>query len=78
MPELPLSDNSKLDQQALNLQKMKFSVKDFFSKCDRIHKKLRIWSYLLNKSFMDNFIFCSVIIGLKVCYALCKIFWAEL
>ena len=28
-------------------QKMKFSVKDFFSKCDQIRKKLRIWSHLL-------------------------------
>ena len=25
-------------------QKMKFSTKDIFSKCDQIHKKLRIWS----------------------------------
>ena len=28
-------------------QKMKFSIKDFFSKCDQIHRKLRIWSHLL-------------------------------
>ena len=41
-------------------QKMKFSLKDFFSKCDQIHMKLRIWSYLLKKSFMKNFIFCGV------------------
>ena len=41
-------------------QKMKFSIKDFFSKCDQIHRKLRIWSYLLKKSLMENFIFlCS-------------------
>ena len=26
---------------------MKFSIKDFFSKCDQIRRKLRIWSYLL-------------------------------
>ena len=25
-------------------QKMKFSIKDFFSKCDQIRRKLRIWS----------------------------------
>ena len=24
----------------------KFSIKDFFSKCDQIRKKLRIWSYI--------------------------------
>ena len=34
-------------------QKMKFSITDFFS-------KLRIWSYLLKKSLLENFIFlCS-------------------
>ena len=27
-------------------KKMKFSIKDFFSKCDQIRRKLRIWSYL--------------------------------
>ena len=41
-------------------QKMKFSIKDFFSKCDQIYKKLRIWSHLLKKSSMENFIFCAV------------------
>ena len=41
-------------------QKMKFFIEDFFSKCDQIHKKLRIWSHLLKKSLMENFIFCAV------------------
>ena len=41
-------------------QKMKFSIKDFFSKCDQIRRKLRIWSHLLKKSIMENFIFCAV------------------
>ena len=41
-------------------QKMKFSIKDFFSKCDQICRKLRIWSHLLKKSLMKNFIFCTV------------------
>ena len=36
---------------------MKFSIKDFFSKCDQIRSFLRIWSHLLKKSFMENFIF---------------------
>ena len=27
-------------------QKMKFSIKDFFIKCDQIHKKLQIWWHL--------------------------------
>ena len=38
-------------------QKMKFSIKDFFSKCDQISSFLRIWSHLLKKSLMENFIF---------------------
>ena len=41
-------------------QKMKFSIKDFFSKCDQIRRKLRIWSHLLKKSLKENFIFCAV------------------
>ena len=31
-------------------KKMKFSIKDFFSKCDQIRRRLRIWSHLLKKS----------------------------
>ena len=39
-------------------QKMKSSIKDyFFSKCDQIRRKLRIWSHLLEKSLIENFIF---------------------
>ena len=40
--------------------KMKFSIKDFFSKRDQIHRKLRIWSHVLNKSFVENFNFYAV------------------
>ena len=39
---------------------MKFSIKDFFSKCDQIRSIMRIWSHLLNKSLMENFTFCAV------------------
>ena len=39
---------------------MKFSIKDFFNKCDQIRSFLRIWSHLLKKSLMENFIFCAV------------------
>ena len=39
---------------------MKFSIKDFFIKCDQIRRKLRIWSHLLKKSLMKNFIFWVV------------------
>ena len=41
-------------------QKMKFSIKDFFRKCEQIRSFLRIWSYLQKKSLMENFIFCAV------------------
>ena len=41
-------------------QKMKFSIKDFLSKCDQIRSLLPIWSHLLKKSLMENFIFCAV------------------
>ena len=34
--------------------KMKFSIKDFFSKCDQICRKLQIWSHLLKKSITEN------------------------
>ena len=40
-------------------QKMKFSIKDFFSKCDQTRRKLWIWSHLLQKSLIENFIFCA-------------------
>ena len=40
-------------------QKMKFSIKNYFSKCDPIHSFLRIWSYLLKKSSMENLTFCT-------------------
>ena len=44
----------------MTAQKMKSSIKDFFGKCDQIHRKLLIWSHLLKKSLMQNFIFCAV------------------
>ena len=40
---------------------MKFFIKDYFSKCDQIRWKQRIWSHLLKKSLMENFIFCAVL-----------------
>ena len=43
-----------------NAQKMKFSVKDFSSKCDQIRRKSWIWSYFPKKSFMENFIFFAI------------------
>ena len=44
----------------LTAQKKKFSIKDFFGKCDQISRFLRIWSHLLKKYLMGSFIFCAV------------------
>ena len=44
-------------------QKMKFSIEDFFSKCHQIRRKLRIWSHLLKKSLIENFIFWAVVVA---------------
>ena len=44
---------------------MKLSIKGFFSKCDQILSFLQIWSHLLKKSLMENFIFCAVLPPLK-------------
>ena len=35
----------------------KFSIKDFFSKCDQIHSFPGIPSHLIKKSSMENFVF---------------------
>ena len=49
---------------------MKFSIKEFFSKCDEIRSFLRIWSHLLNKSLIENFIFFAVSITVTLKIAL--------
>ena len=49
--------------------KNEFFIKDFFSNCDQIHRKLGIWSHLLKWSWMENFIFCAVF-----CKAYFKVF----
>ena len=43
-------------------QKIKFSIKDFFSKCDQILSKFRIWSQSLKKSLMKSFFLCAVVV----------------
>ena len=60
----------------ITAQKMKFSFNDFFSKCDQISSFLRIWSYLMKKSLMENFTFCIMYVlsehklltkGVRIC-----------
>ena len=48
--------------QIFTAQKMKFFFKDFFSKCDQIRRLLQFWSHLLQKSLVENFISCAVIL----------------
>ena len=45
---------------------MMFSIKNFFSKCDQIRGFLRIWSHLLKKYLMENFIFYAVYHSFKL------------
>ena len=51
----------KLQGKNFTTQKLKFSIKNFFSKCDQIRRKLRIWPRLLKKSLMESFIFYAVL-----------------
>ena len=59
---------SILKSTEITAQKMKFFIKDFFSKCDQIWSFLRIWSHLLKKSLMKNFVFCAVNKRLEVLF----------
>ena len=69
---------NKLIQIFYTTQKMKLSIKDFFSKGDQIGRKLRIWSHLLKKSLMKNFIFlCRIKIVLKVPSFFCLVNTAD-
>ena len=47
-------------------QKIKFSIKDFPSKCDQIRSFPRIWPDLPKKSLIGNFLFCTVGFGAKI------------
>ena len=60
--------------KAVTAQKMKFSIKDFFSKCDQSCSFLRIWSHLPKKSLMENFIFCAVRVAQAMMPFLCHSF----
>ena len=41
-------------------QKMEFSIKNVFDQCDQMRNFLRIWSHLLKKPLMENFIFWAI------------------
>ena len=58
-------------------KKEKFSIKEFFSKCDQIRIFLRIWSHLLKKSLMENFIFFAVTFISMPFIAIFLLLWKE-
>ena len=57
-----ISRKHHINDKTGTAHKMEFSIMDFFSKCDLICRKLRIWSQLLKKSLLENFILCAVIL----------------
>ena len=57
-PVLPILTQSLWISHAA--QKLKFSIKDFFTKYEQICNFLRIWSYLLKNSLMGNIVSCAV------------------
>ena len=59
LPLLPILVMLANVSNALHCTKS-FPLRIFFSKCDQIRSKLRIWSHLLKKSVMENFIFYAV------------------
>ena len=57
------NDNNNIREtikQCITAQKIKFSIKNFCCKCDQISSFPQIRPHLLEKSLMENFIFCAV------------------
>ena len=59
---------SQIGTKLYTAKKIKFSIKDFFSKFSQIRSFLRIWSHLLKKSLMENlnFVQCKLFVHLFV------------
>ena len=51
-----------------SVQKIKFFIQDFLSKCDQIRRNVRIWSHLLKKSLMENLIFFVLVAKFLDCH----------
>ena len=56
-----ISRNLEADFCTSTAERMKYSIKSVFGKCDQFNRKLRIWSHLLMKILVENFIFCAVL-----------------
>ena len=54
-------EKSKVIWWSATAQKMKFSIKDFFSKWEQFRRKLQIWSHLLKTSWWETSFLCSVL-----------------
>ena len=53
-PALPPADSLWSETLSDTAQITKFSIKDFFSKCEQIPRKLRIRPHLLKRSLVGN------------------------
>ena len=64
-------------RRSITSQKMKFFFKDFFKKWAQVRRKLQIWSHLLRKSLMENFIFLYSVrnFQLKFCFKVASEIW---
>ena len=71
---IPLEkQKSNKNKDLLNsVQKMKFSINNFFSKCKQIRSFLRVWSHLLKKSLLEYFIFMHWIFRLSFLQNICN------
>ena len=54
LPDMCLSEYFEGKLSLHIAQNMKFSINNFFRKCDQVRSFLRIWSHLLKKSLMSN------------------------
>ena len=59
--------STNLLEVLITAQEANFSIKNYFSKCDQIRRKLRIWSHLPKKFLIENFIFCAVFVESMSC-----------
>ena len=55
---------------------VKFSIKGFFSKCDQIRRKLRIWSHLLKKSLIKKLHFLCIVMEITRVYMCASEIWS--
>ena len=63
--------------QLLQCTKNEVSIKDFCSKYDQIRSFLRIWSHLLKKSLMKNFIFVQYCLFTKFVWRKGALCWGR-